>query len=176
MLALTVMTVGLAALLLSPPASDLVQLLIFLPVSGVGSLVAALVFSERYRGGLFHGIRGKLLLAAVLSAGLVLINVSFTAYLMFFSSHDLKLTAQRRRILDRAFATHEHFSADELYAWLKAEPGPHVSRAADVPRLACPAVSSFRPFSMRISGIPLALSPAVRSRRSCWTGWCAGHG
>ncbi len=47
----------------------------------------------------------------------------------FLRSHDLKLTSQRRRILDRAFATHEHFSADELYAWLTAEPGPRVSRA-----------------------------------------------
>jgi len=48
---------------------------------------------------------------------------------LFLRSHDLKLTTQRRRILDRAFETHEHFSADELYAWLKSEPGPHVSRA-----------------------------------------------
>src|SRR5690606_5436639 len=48
---------------------------------------------------------------------------------LFLRSHDLKLTAQRRRILDRAFATHEHFSAEEMYGWLKAEPGPQVSRA-----------------------------------------------
>jgi Fur family ferric uptake transcriptional regulator len=48
---------------------------------------------------------------------------------LFLREHDLKLTAQRRRILDRSFATHEHFSADDMYAWLKAEPGPHVSRA-----------------------------------------------
>ncbi len=47
----------------------------------------------------------------------------------FLRSRDLKLTAQRRRILERSFATHEHFSADEMYAWLKAEPGPRVSRA-----------------------------------------------
>jgi len=47
----------------------------------------------------------------------------------FLRARELKLTAQRRRILDRAFETHEHFSADELYAWLKTEPGPHVSRA-----------------------------------------------
>jgi len=48
---------------------------------------------------------------------------------LFLRSHDLKLTAQRGRILDRAFATHEHFSADELYGWLKDEPGSRVSRA-----------------------------------------------
>jgi Fur family ferric uptake transcriptional regulator len=47
----------------------------------------------------------------------------------FLRARDLKLTAQRRRILDRAFATHEHFSAEALYAWLRDEPGPAVSRA-----------------------------------------------
>jgi Fur family ferric uptake transcriptional regulator len=47
----------------------------------------------------------------------------------FLRSHALKLTPQRRRIFDRAFATHEHFSAETLYAWLRAEPGPRVSRA-----------------------------------------------
>ncbi len=47
----------------------------------------------------------------------------------FLRSHALKLTAQRRRILDRAFATHEHFSAEQLCAWMEAESGPRVSRA-----------------------------------------------
>ncbi|MBL8862361.1 MAG: transcriptional repressor [Planctomycetes bacterium] len=47
----------------------------------------------------------------------------------FLRQRDLKLTAQRRRILDRAFATHDHFSAEQLDAWLQAEPGPRVSRA-----------------------------------------------
>ncbi len=47
----------------------------------------------------------------------------------FLRGRDLKLTAQRRRLLDRSFATHEHFSADDMYAWLKAEPGSRVSRA-----------------------------------------------
>ena len=47
----------------------------------------------------------------------------------FLRARSLKLTPQRRRIFDRAFATHEHFSADQMYAWLSAEPGPRVSRA-----------------------------------------------
>jgi Fur family ferric uptake transcriptional regulator len=47
----------------------------------------------------------------------------------FLRSRSLKLTAQRRRIFDRAFGTHEHFSAERLYTWLRAEPGPRVSRA-----------------------------------------------
>lgn len=44
-------------------------------------------------------------------------------------SNNLKLTPQRRRIFDRVFATHEHFSSETLYAWLRTEDGPKVSRA-----------------------------------------------
>ena len=33
---------------------------------------------------------------------------------LFLRSRSLKLTAQRRRIFDRAFGTHEHFSAERL--------------------------------------------------------------
>jgi Fur family ferric uptake transcriptional regulator len=47
----------------------------------------------------------------------------------FLRSRSLKLTSQRRRLFDRAFATHEHFSAEQLYRWLQTEPGPRVSRA-----------------------------------------------
>jgi Fur family transcriptional regulator, ferric uptake regulator len=47
----------------------------------------------------------------------------------FLRSRTLKLTTQRRRIFDRAFQTHEHFSAERLYEWLKSEPGVRVSRA-----------------------------------------------
>ncbi len=47
----------------------------------------------------------------------------------FLKGENLKLTPQRRRILDRVYATHDHFSADTLYAWLRQEEGPQVSRA-----------------------------------------------
>ena len=47
----------------------------------------------------------------------------------FLRSRGLKLTAQRQRILERAFATHEHFSAETLYRWMREEEGPKVSRA-----------------------------------------------
>ena len=50
----------------------------------------------------------------------------FEAYLR---QHALKLTAQRRRILQYVFATHEHYSAERLYEWLRGEEGPRVSRA-----------------------------------------------
>jgi Fur family transcriptional regulator, ferric uptake regulator len=51
------------------------------------------------------------------------------AFEKFLRQRSLKLTSQRSRIFDRAFSTHEHFSADVLYAWLAKEPGPRVSRA-----------------------------------------------
>ncbi len=51
------------------------------------------------------------------------------AFEAFLRQRSLKLTAQRRRVLERAFATHEHFSAEQLFAWLAQVPGPKVSRA-----------------------------------------------
>jgi Fur family ferric uptake transcriptional regulator len=50
----------------------------------------------------------------------------------FLRSSSLKLTPQRRRILDCVFATHKHFTADELYGWLREQSGGEdhrVSRA-----------------------------------------------
>ena len=51
------------------------------------------------------------------------------AFERFLRRRALKLTPQRNRIFERAFATHEHFSAEKLYNWLKGEAGPAVSRA-----------------------------------------------
>jgi Fur family ferric uptake transcriptional regulator len=47
----------------------------------------------------------------------------------FLRERGLKLTAQRRRVFERAFATHEHFSAERLYEWMRADEGLTVSRA-----------------------------------------------
>ena len=91
LLALTALTVGLAALLLGASTGDLLLLALFLPFSGGVSLALGLAFLSLYQGRLLQGIRGKLLVAVLLAAGLVLINVGFTAYLMFLSSHDLTL-------------------------------------------------------------------------------------
>jgi Fur family ferric uptake transcriptional regulator len=54
------------------------------------------------------------------------IRKNFERYLR---GRSLKLTSQRGRIFDRAFETHEHFSAETLYRWMREEPGPAVSRA-----------------------------------------------
>jgi Fur family ferric uptake transcriptional regulator len=51
------------------------------------------------------------------------------AFEAFLRTRALKLTPQRRRIFERAFSTHEHFSAETLYGWMRAEEGSGVSRA-----------------------------------------------
>jgi Fur family ferric uptake transcriptional regulator len=51
------------------------------------------------------------------------------AFEAFLRRRALKLTPQRERIFERAYATHEHFSAETLYGWLREEKGPQVSRA-----------------------------------------------
>lgn len=47
----------------------------------------------------------------------------------FLREQGQRFTSQRQRIFDRAFDTHEHFSAETLYAWLADEEGARVSRA-----------------------------------------------
>lgn len=47
----------------------------------------------------------------------------------FLANRELKLTAQRRRVFERVFATHEHFTADTLYEWLRDGDDSPVSRA-----------------------------------------------
>ena len=51
------------------------------------------------------------------------------AFEAFLRQRAQKLTAQRETIFQRVFATHEHFSAEKLYGWLRAEHGSGVSRA-----------------------------------------------
>jgi Fur family ferric uptake transcriptional regulator len=51
------------------------------------------------------------------------------AFESFLRERSLKLTPQRERIFDRAFSTHEHFTAEAMYTWLARQPGPRVSRA-----------------------------------------------
>lgn len=51
------------------------------------------------------------------------------AFETFLRERSLRLTMQRRRILERVFETHQHFTADTLYGWLKGKKGTAVSRA-----------------------------------------------
>src|SRR5918996_136380 len=87
----TALVIVLAAALLDAPARDLLQMAVFMTVSGAMSVVAGAAFILLYRGRLLHGLRGKLLVAVLLASGLILVNVAFTAYLMFISTHDLNL-------------------------------------------------------------------------------------
>ena len=54
------------------------------------------------------------------------IEARFEEYL---KCENLKITPQRRRVFEKAFEVHEHFSVETMYEWLKAEEGPAVSRA-----------------------------------------------
>ena len=47
----------------------------------------------------------------------------------YLKRQSLKMTPQRRRIFEKAFEVHEHFSVERMYEWLKEEEGPAVSRA-----------------------------------------------
>lgn len=51
------------------------------------------------------------------------------AFVDYLRQRALRLTPQRARIFDRAFSTHEHFSAETLFGWLREEQGPRTSRA-----------------------------------------------
>jgi signal transduction histidine kinase len=87
----TTLVIVLAAALLDAPAGDLLQMAVFMTVSGAISVVTGAAFILLYRGRLLHGLRGKLLAAVLLASGLILVNLAFTAYLMFLSTHDLNL-------------------------------------------------------------------------------------
>lgn len=88
---MTAATVALAELVLRPPAEDLLWLALFLPLTGCLSVAAGLLPARVGGIGRAVGIRGHLVLAVVLAAGTVLLNVGFTGFLMFISGHDLKL-------------------------------------------------------------------------------------
>ncbi|MEZ5977057.1 MAG: Fur family transcriptional regulator [Planctomycetota bacterium] len=51
------------------------------------------------------------------------------AFATYLSAQGLRFTSQRKRVFDRAFATHEHFTAERLYNWLAEARGAKVSRA-----------------------------------------------
>jgi Fur family ferric uptake transcriptional regulator len=54
------------------------------------------------------------------------IRERFQSYL---ASRSLKLTPQRLDVFEKVFETHEHFSAETLYEWLREDKESKVSRA-----------------------------------------------
>lgn len=51
------------------------------------------------------------------------------AFNTYLAERDLRFTSQRKAVFDRAFETHEHFTAEKLYEWLRDEGDAKVSRA-----------------------------------------------
>lgn len=85
------LTLGLVALVMQPPASDLLELAGLLAVTG---LVSAGVGYLSHRMGWwrqFPSLGQALALTYLLAAGLTLLNVWLTARLMFINEHDLAL-------------------------------------------------------------------------------------
>ena len=88
---LTGLLLLLTLVLLRPPLSDLVAMAGFLLASGGLTVAAALGLTRWNLPGWIGSLRAKIVLMAVLTAVLALLNVGFTAFLMFLSPHDLVL-------------------------------------------------------------------------------------
>ncbi|MCH8831967.1 MAG: HAMP domain-containing histidine kinase [Chloroflexi bacterium] len=88
---LTGLLLLLTLVLLRPPLSDLVAMAGFLLASGGLTVAAALGLTRWNLPGWIGSLRAKIVLMAVLTAVLALLNVGFTAFLMFLSPHDLAL-------------------------------------------------------------------------------------
>ena len=87
------LVVLLTELWLHPPIEDLATLILFMAISG-GLTVLFGVAVQRFRMPvLFRSLRARLVLASMLTATLALVNVGFTAVLMFISTHDLVILA-----------------------------------------------------------------------------------
>ena len=92
-----VASIGLVLLLvqvtLNPPSSDLTTLATFLAMSGGSTMVLTLALRGSRLLVWVRSLRTRMLLVSVITTALALINVGFTAFLMFISGHDLALLA-----------------------------------------------------------------------------------
>ena len=93
LIGLTGLVLGLLVVLAGPPAKDLALVALFLGISGGTTVLLGL---SAVRLGLHRFVRttrAKLVLVSVVTSVLALVNVGFTAVLMFISPHDLALLA-----------------------------------------------------------------------------------
>lgn len=92
-----VASIGLVLLLvqvtLNPPSSDLTTLATFLAMSGGSTMVLTLALRGSRLLVWVRSLRTRMLFVSVITSALALINVGFTAFLMFISGHDLALLA-----------------------------------------------------------------------------------
>ena len=93
LLGMTTLVVLLTVVLLSPPLKDLAAIASFLLISGGATVVLGLVAPRLPSPPWLGSLRSKFFFVSVVTAILALVNVGFTAVLMFLSGHDLALLA-----------------------------------------------------------------------------------
>ena len=89
--ALTGLVTALVWVTLNAPLADRALLALFLLFSGGVTLTVGYLVPRYGLGQVVRTVRGKLLFALILAVALALVNVGFTSYLMFISTHDLGL-------------------------------------------------------------------------------------
>lgn len=93
LIGMTSLVLLVVALFLNPPPGDLVALAVFLLLSGGLTIILGIGIAHVGWSGWTGSLRARLLLTSMLTAVLGLVNVGFTAFLMFLSPHDLALLA-----------------------------------------------------------------------------------
>ena len=93
LLGMTALVILLTVVLLGPELRDLVAIASFLLISGGVTVLLGLAVPRMPSPPWLGSLRSRLVLVAVLTAILALVNVGFTAVLMFLSGHDLALLA-----------------------------------------------------------------------------------
>ena len=83
----------LTQVLLAPPTRDLALLTMFLVISGGATVLMGWALQRIKMPVLFRSLRARLVITCMLTTVLALVNVGFTAVLMFISTHDLALLA-----------------------------------------------------------------------------------
>lgn len=76
---------------MDPPLPDLVELGVFLFVSGAFALVVGYAASALAQRGVVQSVRGQIVLIPVLVVALTVANLGFIGHLMFVSTHDVGL-------------------------------------------------------------------------------------
>ena len=93
LLGMTALVILLTVVLLGPELRDLAAIASFLLISGGVTVLLGLGVPRMPSPPWLGSLRSRLVLVAVLTAILALVNVGFTAVLMFLSGHDLALLA-----------------------------------------------------------------------------------
>ena len=91
LLGLSSITLLLIIVMLRPPAGELAALTAFIGISGALTMLVGVGLARVSLPRQISSLRARIMLASVLTAVLALINVGFTATLMFLSGHDLVL-------------------------------------------------------------------------------------